>query len=223
VVSAPPPRALTAERVYQALRERILGGEILPGMHLVEAELTAEYRVSRGTVREGLRRLSFDDLVELIPHRGARVRRLTHRDVEELYVVREAVESVAARLAATGPREFLAVLRAIHAEAEGLTPGHDRIKLVRLNYRFHSTVAEMAGNRTLYTVIRRLNTPMIGYQFVSALDAIDIATSQRHHAQILAALAARDAERAEAAMHRHMEWSRQSVVRAIAPSAPVSR
>lgn len=220
---APPPRALTVERVYQALRDRIVGGEILPGMHLVEAELTAAHGVSRGTAREALRRLSADDLVELASHRGARVRRLTHRDVDELYVVREALETVAARLAATGPRELLAVLRGVYAEAERLTPGRDRVQLVRLNHRFHHTLAEMAGNRTLSTVLTRLNTPMIGHQFVSALDAIDIATSQRHHARILAALAARDAGRAEAAMRRHMEWSRQAVVRAIAPVAPASR
>src|SRR5262245_36913428 len=108
---ATSPRVLAVHRVYQALRDRIVGGEILPGMHLVEGDVTADFGVSRGTVREALRRLSADDLVELIPHRGARVRRLSRRDVEELYVVREAIECVAARLAAEGPAEELVALR----------------------------------------------------------------------------------------------------------------
>jgi DNA-binding GntR family transcriptional regulator len=85
------------------------------------------------------------------------------------------------------------------------------------------TLAEMAGNRALCAVLTRLNTPMIGHQFVSALGTIDIATSQRHHARILAAIAARNVERAEVAMRRHIQWSRQAALRAIAPAAPGSR
>jgi DNA-binding GntR family transcriptional regulator len=217
-VTAVSPRVLAVQRVYQALRDRIVGGEILPGMHLVEGEVTAEYGVSRGTVREALRRLSADELVDVIPHRGARVRRLTQRDVEELYVVREAIECVAARLAAEGPRDHLAELREIYEEAERLTQDRDRIRLTQLGVRFHQTVARMSGNSMLHSMLARLNTQMIGYQFLWALDTVEVTTSQREHAEIIAALAHRDGQRAEATMRRHMASTRASLLRAMGPS-----
>jgi len=214
------PRILAVHRVYQALRDRIMSGEILPGMHLVEGEVTTTYGVSRGTVREALRRLTADELVELIPHRGARVRRLTARDVEELYVVREAIECVGARLAAEGRAEHLAELRAIHEEANDLTRDPDRIRLTRIGVRFHQMVARMSGNAMLQATLARLNTQMVGYQFLWALDTMEVTTSQREHAGIIAALADRDGQRAEAAMRRHMASTRASLLRVIAPALP---
>jgi len=216
---AAPGRGLAVERVYEALRERVIRGELLPGMHLVEAELTAEHGVSRVTVRDALRRLAADELVELIPHRGVRVRRLTPRDVEELYVAREAIECVAARLAANGPREILAELREIHDEARALTPGRDQVRLTRLTVRFHQTIARMSGNRMLHAILVRLNTQMIGYQLLSSVDAGCIAAAHRDHAAILAALARRDGARAEHAMRAHIAGTRDALTQAIAPGA----
>lgn len=205
-----------SEQVYAALRERILRMVYPPGFHLVEAELIADLGVSRSTVREALRRLLNDELVELVPHRGIRVRRLSPRDIEELYLVREPLESLAARLAAQQPDDATAELWAIHDEATAANQARDRLRYMRLNTRLHQALAEVTGNRTLIGVLKRLNTQMIGYQFLSAMDAVNMATSQRQHTEILAAIAARDGERAEAAMRRHVQSSREAILAAIA-------
>ena len=75
-------------------------GAFEPGSRLIEGDLTARFAVSRGPVREGLRRLSADGLIEHWPHRGAIVRRLTEREIRELFLIRIEMEALAARLAA---------------------------------------------------------------------------------------------------------------------------
>ena len=165
-------RTPLAETVYEALKASILKGEFLPGSHLVEAELTEKYGVSRGTIREVLQRLLADELVERLAHRGVRVRRLAVDDVIELYTVREPVEGLAARLAASAPGAAREKLRAIHEEAVGAVAAGERFRFARLNSAFHKSIAEASGNRLLVAVLGRLNTQLIGYQFLSVENAI---------------------------------------------------
>ena len=90
-------RASGAQLVYGELRERILDLRLEPGARLHEAELAAELRVSRTPLREALRMLLAEDLVEQLPTGGMLVRRLDLQDMRELYAVRAALEGLAAR------------------------------------------------------------------------------------------------------------------------------
>ena len=212
LVSADMVRTPVSDQLVSTIRERILRGEILPGVHLVEQELAVEFAVGRPTVREALRRLLADDMVELLPHRGVRVRRLSPADLAELYVVREPVECLAARLAAGAPPGALKPLRVIHREAAKAASANDRLGYMRLNARFHHTLAEATGNRTLVRLLERLNTQLIGYQFLAAIGAAELATSQRDHEDLLAALGAADPGRAETVMRRHLRASRRTIL-----------
>ena len=102
----PPAHGATVDFIVERLREDILAGRLAPGSRLVESDLTARFAVSRGPVREALRRLSAEGLIEHRPHRGAVVRRLSERDIRELFQIRVEMEALAARLAAepTTPR-----------------------------------------------------------------------------------------------------------------------
>ena len=209
-------RTPVADRLVSVIRERILRGVILPGAHLVEQDLAAEFVVGRPTVREALRRLLADDAVELLPHRGVRVRRLSPTDLAELYVVREPVECLAARLAAGAPSRALKPMRAIHREAAKAAAANDRLGYMRLNARFHHALAEATANRTLVRLLERLNTQLIGYQFLSAIGISELATSQRDHEDLLSALGAGDPGRAEMVMRRHLRASRRAILGPIA-------
>lgn len=212
--TTPPKRVPLTDRVYVSLREGIVTGHYLPGSHLVEAELTRTYGVSRSTVREALRRLHADDLVEIVLHRGATVRRLTLDDVMELYTVREPIEALAARLAAGARGEGAGKLASIHKQAGRAVAVGDRLEFTRLNARLHRTIAEMTGNRSLSAVLARLNTQMIGYQFASVANAINFDHAHREHQEVLDAIAARNPAAAESAMRRHLRSTRDSIVRA---------
>src|SRR5665647_119528 len=92
-----PVRGATVDYVVHHLREGILHGRYAPGQRLIEADLTHELGISRGPLREALRRLSADNLLEIVPNRGAIVRRLSMREMIELFSIRIALESHAAR------------------------------------------------------------------------------------------------------------------------------
>src|SRR5271166_2059901 len=96
----PPPHGATVAFIVERLREDILAGRLAPGSRLVECDLTARFSVSRGPVREALRRLAADGLIEHWAHRGAVVRRLTQRTIREFFAIRIEMEALAARLAA---------------------------------------------------------------------------------------------------------------------------
>src|SRR5262245_43090553 len=94
-----PERGGTVEYILEHLRSGVLQGLYAPGQRLIEADLTQELRVSRGPLREAFRRLSAEGLLEIVPHRGAMVRRLTLREMRELFQIRLGLEMLAARLA----------------------------------------------------------------------------------------------------------------------------
>lgn len=88
------------EIVYERIRDRVLNGQYVPGTRLVERDLAAEFEVSRSPVREALRRLQHEGLAESLATRGVVVKKLTRKDVTEIFDLREALEGLAARLAA---------------------------------------------------------------------------------------------------------------------------
>ncbi|MBI2205050.1 MAG: GntR family transcriptional regulator [Candidatus Rokubacteria bacterium] len=214
--TAEPIDESRAARLYTSLKDAITRGAYLPGAHLVEAELAMKYSASRPTVREVLRRLLADDLVEHVAHRGVRVRRLTLPDIVEIYTVRDPLEALAARLAADAAKQAQRGLTALHREAEGAVRARDPVRFVRLNSALHRAIAEITGNRALLAVLSRLNAPLIGLQFVSVDGALDIASAHRDHQAVIDAILARDAAAAEAAMRRHLQHTRDRIVRATA-------
>jgi DNA-binding GntR family transcriptional regulator len=139
-------RASGAQLVYGELRERILNLSLEPGARLHEAELAAELRVSRTPLREALRMLLAEDLVEQLPTGGMLVRRLDLQDMRELYAVRAALESLAAREACQRLTDAdLDVLESL-VEQMRLLVDHPA-ELTRLGGEFHARIAAIAGNR----------------------------------------------------------------------------
>lgn len=188
------------------IREAIRSGGLVPGQRLVEAELSRTHGLSRGPVREALGRLEAEGLVVTEPHRGASVRRMTRRDVGELFVVRGLVEGGAARLAAervaagADPAPFAATIAACDAAERD----RDGRAYAEANDRFHGAILDLAGNRALSGVAAQLQTHsqrILFLQFMS-LDRVE-ASNQQHRAVAKAVLAGRG-EEAEQAMRGHI-------------------
>ena len=98
--AAPKRLRTSADRVFEALQDAIVRGELPPGARVGETDLAERFGTSRGPLREALRRLESRRLVERTPHVGVRIAALDHGDLIELYYLREALEGMAARLAA---------------------------------------------------------------------------------------------------------------------------
>jgi DNA-binding GntR family transcriptional regulator len=201
---APPPRGATVEHIAAKVREDLMSRRLAPGAHLVENELTSRFMVSRGPVREALRRLSAEGLVEIFPHRGAWVRRMNRETLREQFQIRAELEALSARLAAANREparlsRFELAARAIHAEHARGEHEHQGEDLM-----FHDAVLSLGGSAQLRDIIHRLSAPtMTTGRMVSALDAIDQAV--REHRSIAAAILAGDGDAASAAMRAHVE------------------
>ena len=203
--TAPPAHGATVAFIVERLREDIWAGRLEPGSRLIESDLTARFAVSRGPVREGLRRLSADGLIEHRPHRGAVVRRLTEREIRELFLIRIEMEALAARLAALADApqrrtRFAASIEPIHSDAP-----RNPCDYLKENAAFHEAIMALADNLQLRELAERLQLPLIMAQVGDVLTPPVLEASVREHRLIAEAILAGDPEGAAARMREHLE------------------
>ena len=213
-----PPQdasATLADRVFEQLRRAIVEGEVPAGSKLSEPELAARFGMSRGPLREALRRLESTNLVERRPNLGARVITLSSEQLIEIYVVREALEGMAARLAAERMAEAaIEDLKDLIAEhrrdvaRDGWQAYFQKEGDMDLHYR----IVQGSGNRRLIGILcddlyylARMYRCQFGMGRDRARDAL------REHTLIVDAIADRDGELAELLMRRHIRTSRRGV------------
>ncbi|MDT8879891.1 GntR family transcriptional regulator [Halomonas saccharevitans] len=213
--TTPEVRTL-AERVFNQLQDAIVRGELAPGSKITEPGLSRAYGISRGPLREAMRRLESHRLIQRVPHVGARVVQLSMKELLELFDLREALESMAARLAAehmtpeeiAGLREVLSV----HERQADLRRGEAYYQREG-DLDFHYQIVLGSHNRMLmgllcddlYYLVRLYRT-----QF-SASGTRPQRAFVEHH-RIVDAIEAGDAELAELLMRRHVSASRANVV-----------
>jgi DNA-binding GntR family transcriptional regulator len=201
-----------SERAYTALLGRISAGELSAGERLLEQSLAEAIGVSRTPVRDALRRLAAEGMVDIHPNRGAQVVSFTPEDVAALYAMRAEFEPVAARLSVPlltdDDRRRLAVLAA-QMEAvvdEGRDPG----ELTTLNNAFHAVFVDGAGNRHLAIALQALFRPAVVTRTFRRYDERALRRSMQHHAELVEAAEARDGQWAEAVMRAHILSARHA-------------
>jgi DNA-binding GntR family transcriptional regulator len=213
-----PRHGAKGDTVVDFLMQAIQAGRFVPGQRLVEADLTAELGVSRSLLREAFRRLSAEGVIEIVPNRGALVRRLTMTEAMELFEIRLELEALAARLAAEkiadpGTRErFERRITPIWEEV----PRFSTSDYLAENRRFHAAVFEAAGNGQLVKLNSQLQLSLIMAQIASELTGDVMMESLHEHRVVASAILAGDAAAADAAIRGHLSRARD-FVRAIRP------
>ncbi len=194
-----------AEEIYHQLRTAILELNLRPGDQLDEDRLASTYGVSRTPVREALRRLSFDGLVTLRPHRGAHVAEISLRDIWEIEQICELAEPLAARLAAGRlAQDVIDGFKRAFDEAEVEHPQpNDFIQYMQLDVTFHDTILEAAGNETMREIVSHLHRRMNAVRLIT--NAHTFTQSIAEHREILAALERADGDAAYEAMMVHIQ------------------
>ncbi|MGQ9660682.1 MAG: GntR family transcriptional regulator [Thermochromatium sp.] len=214
------PALTLVDRLFDQLRRAIIAGEVPPGSKISEPALAARYGVSRGSLREALQRLEAIKLVERRANVGARVVQLSSTELLELYLVREGLEAMAARLAA----EHMA--DADLSELKALLDRH-RQELVREEWQgyfqqegdldFHFRITQGSGNRRLIEILCHDLYHLIRlYRCQFGMKSHRTREALREHELIVEAIAARDGELAEWLMRRHIRASRQATERQLA-------
>ncbi|MEU3524615.1 GntR family transcriptional regulator [Streptomyces sp. NPDC038707] len=197
------------ERVYEALLELITTRALRPGQHLVESELAGHLGVSRQPVREALQRLNTEGWVDLRPAQGAFVHEPTEEEADQLLTVRTLLEAEAARLAAAhADSAGIAVLEELCAEGEQAVTAEDVDRAVALNAAFHGKVMELAGNTVLAGLAAQVDRRVRWYYTPVARQRGG--QSWTEHRELIAAIAARDEQRATRLMREHTEHTRRS-------------
>jgi DNA-binding GntR family transcriptional regulator len=193
----------TADAVYQALRRGILQGDLTPGERLRSDALAKELRVSRTPVREALRKLEAEGLVAQSGS-GLTVRALSEQDLTELFYVREALEGMAARLAAENatPPE-IAEIRELLEDMEAVRRRGDVDALRRLTGEFHQLVCRASHNNRLLQSLKSLLEHVRQIQTSTLYGEGRPAEALKEHRNLLRAIEARDGERAEQLAREH--------------------
>jgi len=213
------PRSLTsAERTLSALRESILGGELVPGARLGEVELADRLGVSRTPVREALSRLAAEGLVEIQPNRGARVVTWTVAELEGVFDLRSTLEPQLTAFAVphATPADVAELDGLAHRMVEVGCPGpeQDLDALVPLNRAFHDRLVALADHPALATALAGAIHPPIVLRNFHAYDEASLRRSLAHHVEIVAAVRAGDPTWARAVMTAHIHNARAVMVRA---------
>ncbi|WP_405749693.1 GntR family transcriptional regulator [Streptomyces sp. NBC_00012] len=192
------------ERVYETLLELMTTRALRPGQHLVESELAGHLGVSRQPVREALQRLNTEGWVDLRPAQGAFVHEPTKEEADQLLSVRTLLEAEAARLAAADCDEAgVAALEKICAKGEQAVADDDVDLAVATDAAFHAKVMELAGNAVLAGLAGQVDRRVRWYRTpVARQRGI---RSWIEHRSLIAAIAARDGQRATEIVRSHME------------------
>lgn len=194
----------TAQQVASAIAQAVRGGHLVPGQRLTEAELASRHGVSRSSVREAFQRLTADRLLAFEPHRGVTVRRLSRKEVDDLFAVRGALETLAVGLAVPVLRASPARLLAVQAEMDDAVAANDMAKFSNANTRFHALFPEVIDNALLTETLTRLSNSLYWLQFRMLVDHQDVFASNAEHRRIVEAVLADDRLSAETAMRDHI-------------------
>lgn len=207
--------ATLADRVFADIQEAIVTGEIPSGSKITEPSLAKQYGISRGPLREAMRRLEGRHLVNRIPHVGARVVSLNLTELIELYEVREAMEGMACRLAAQRmPQDEIDGLKKLLEKHEQQAELQENLAYYQKegDLDFHYRLVKGSGNKKLeellcgelYYLVR-----MYRYRFSAASGRPKRAFTE--HYRIVDAIEQRDGELAEMLMRRHIKASKEIV------------
>ncbi|MEU6795664.1 GntR family transcriptional regulator [Nonomuraea wenchangensis] len=195
------------------LRSLILGGRYAPGDRLAEVELAEVLGVSRTPVREALRRLAAEGLVELVANKGARVVEYPRDDLESIFELRARIEGLAARQAALAASpEDADRLHAIAVELREHADRDDLDAVHRLNADFHQGLVRLGGSALLARQISMLIHSSVLLRTYGSFDKEAMDRSAGHHVEIAAAVRAGDPDWAEAAMRAHLFSARASLL-----------
>lgn len=206
-------RTNLADEIATNLRELIISGELTPGTRIIEAEVASQLGVSRGPLREALRILETEGLLESIPGRGSFVIQTSKRDIQELYSLRCILEEEAMRLAIdNGTKDdFDRLQKTVESMLKAAEEQRQR-EVREFDYQFHSQIWEIADHILLRNVLESITIQVRMYLAVQTQLYEDLPDGVFDHQLILQALRNREKDTAVQLLKDHLELAAQVVL-----------
>ena len=202
--------------VFNTLRKAILTGELKPGERLMEIHLANQLGVSRTPIREAIRKLELEGLVNMIPRRGAEVAQITEKSLKDVLEVRRALDALCAELACDRITEDEKLkLRRACEDFEAATATGDVTTIAEADVALHDIIVEATGNQRLIQLINNLSEQMYRYRFEYIKDENQHKRLVEEHKMIYESIAGHDREKAAQAAKIHIDNQEQSVIRQI--------
>src|SRR6185312_16854533 len=203
------------EEVVGRIRDILLDGEIPPGARIPERELCEKLRISRTPLREALKVLAAEGLVQLLPHRGSRAAKLTDKDMRDLFEVCQGLEALAGELACEriSDDEIAEVAAAHTAMAQQYRKG-DLISYYRCNRAIHEAIVAAAGNPVLSGLYESVTARIRRARYVTPMTPPRWALALQEHEAILNALRRRDGVGLSHILRTHLRHKRDEVMQA---------
>ncbi|MFH1116652.1 MAG: GntR family transcriptional regulator [Pseudomonadota bacterium] len=199
-----PIRSLS-ETVAQRIRDMIRRGVLKKGDRIVEKQLCDALGVSRTPLREALRILKSEGLIDLVPNKGAHVAQPSMQDIRELFEVMSILEGACARTASEKMNEAdFARLVKLHQKLEKHFEKKDHEKYLEVNHKFHSLIQEIAGNKLFNEILGGLRQKILLYRQRQLFQPDRFQASMEEHRWLLEALRNRDADSVESLMKTHL-------------------
>ncbi len=211
------------QRVASQLRDMIVQDVLPPGSPIRERTLAGQLNVSRTPMREALKILSAERLVELSPHRGAVVAHPSSEDVHDMLTVLANLEALAGELAATrASDEDIAEIKALHYEMLAAYARQDRLAYFKLNQRIHLAIVAASRNETLIETHGQINARLYRVRYQSNLKNTEWHTAIEEHEEILKQLCARAPAGLSDILRRHLgsTWAKVRGTFEVEPESP---
>jgi DNA-binding GntR family transcriptional regulator len=198
------------EEVTARLRDLIVENRIQPGERVPELEIAARLGVSRTPIREALKVLAAEGLVEMQPLRGAIVKAFSAKDAQDMLRVIALLEEHAGREACAAPAADIAAVQALHEHMRSHHRRRERQPYFALNQQIHHAIVALARNDTLAAMHAQLGQRMRRIRYVGNSEPANWDAAMAEHEAMMQALAARDADAMAAAMRAHLlnTWPR---------------
>jgi DNA-binding GntR family transcriptional regulator len=203
------------EEVVGRVRAMLLEGEIPPGARIPERDLCEKLQISRTPLREALKVLAAEGLVQLLPNRGSRAAKLTDNDMRDLFEVCQGLEALAGELACERITDSeIAAVAATHAAMAQHYQDNDLLQYYRCNRAIHEAIVAAAGNPVLSGLYESVTARIRRARYVTPMTPPRWALAIREHEAILNALQRRDGLGLAHILRAHLRHKREEVLRA---------
>ncbi|MBO8434486.1 MAG: GntR family transcriptional regulator [Tyzzerella sp.] len=194
--------------VFNTLRDAILTGKLQPGERLMENQLAEKLGVSRTPIREALRMLEIENLVKLVPRKGAQVLDMTEKDIINVLELRGALESLGVKLACKNmSEEDIEKLKLAEADVESALAGDDVEKMAEADQNFHDIIFNSTGNDKLIQIISNLDIQLYRYRLAHLrIKGQNQSIIKEQHTKIINAIENRLPKEGSEAANEHIKY-----------------
>lgn len=201
------------EVVFKNIRDAIIKGTLKPGERLMETDLADKMGVSRTPVREALRKLELEGFIDIIPRKGAVVKEITSKEIEDVLQVRSVLEALAAREACKKiSNEQKKELLKVRNEFEEAVKDKDVDLMAQKDVEFHDVIFEASENEKLAQILSNLRVQIYRYRVTYLYSEKYLDTIVKEHKKISDAIVNNDIEKAEQISMMHIDNQQDAII-----------